>query len=903
MSNDRFKGEKVKGLKVGARFTFYLFTFALFHAAPVAAQNTRVNGTFKTQDQLTPSAAGLKVLATIGATPVYGRVTFRSVDTGRNNAPREITCGGITHPPQNVPGWIKGDGTLMGGDEVAGVLLIPTEGCTPTGLAYEAEIFFNADASQRRPSFSMKQYKPIPAQASVDWSSLASATASASTVNYQTQLAGGVLNYESWTRFAAASVPNASSGVDNVFIDPADNNLKAKDAAGAVRNLGSAGSGDITRVGDCLTGDCYDSVLANLIYAGPASGAAAQATMRLLVPNDIPTLAQSKITNLTTDLAAKLPLAGGTMTGTFVAGAGAAGAGTAPFKFQAGALNTIAEAHAFEWDGTDLFATNAAAVRKRLIYADGSITGNAGTASALAANGGNCAANQFAQGVDAAGVAEGCAQINFSQLAGALAIGQVPNDLITYAKIQNVSATSRFLGRITAGAGDIEELNPANAATLLAEQLASTQLSDFATKTGSGVEVLGCTTTSLAANDVFMWDGTKCVNGALSSEFSDSLFRVVDNLDATKKLAFEVAGFPTATTRTVTPFNGASVIPEPRTCAGTDKVSAITAAGAVTCSADEVGAGGGDAITVNTTAVVDPDFIDTATIDVVPDTVATPDTVAWNVIDDSISNAKLRNSAATSVIGRSAGTTGDPADIAASLDGQVLRRASGTLGFGAVDLADADAVTGLLPDANIAATLTRDSEWPGATATLTNKTLDVEGTGNVVTTVSKVWLEAAGCQNTTASLLWDTPTTNPAVAACVTGTNTQKGVADFADAANLSMQRTLLLPSDFTGAIDAKFKWFTTATTGDVVWQLATICVADGETDDPAFNTASTVTDTAKGTANQTNDASIASVTITGCAAGELLHLKLSRDSAHASDTLAATARLIGLELTLRRAQ
>ena len=77
-----------------------------------------------------------------------------------------------------------------------------------------------------------------------------------------------------------------------------------------------------------------------------------------------------------------------------------------------------------------------------------------------------------------------------------------------------------------------------------------------------------------------------------------------------------------------------------------------------------------------------------------------------NAVDD----AKLRDSAATSVIGRSAGTTGDPADVAATADGQVLRRAAGALGFGAVDLADTDAVTGLLPDANIAASISRDSE-------------------------------------------------------------------------------------------------------------------------------------------------------------------------------------------------
>jgi hypothetical protein len=102
--------------------------------------------------------------------------------------------------------------------------------------------------------------------------------------------------------------------------------------------------------------------------------------------------------------------------------------------------------------------------------------------------------------------------------------------------------------------------------------------------------------------------------------------------------------------------------------------------------------------------------------------------------------------------------------------------------------------------------------------------------------------------------------------------------------------------------VDATIKWMTSATSGDVVWQLATICVADAETDDPAFNTASTVTDTAKGTTLQTNDAAITTVTVTGCAAGELMHLKILRDAAHASDTLAATARLIGIELVIREA-
>lgn len=186
--------------------------------------------------------------------------------------------------------------------------------------------------------------------------------------------------------------------------------------------------------------------------------------------------------------------------------------------------------------------------------------------------------------------------------------------------------------------------------------------------------------------------------------------------------------------------------------------------------------------------------------------------------------------------------------------------------------------------------------------TLTNKTLDAEGTGNVITIPKRLWFPAAGCNNATAGSVWDLPSSNPAVAACKTGTNTQLGVLDFADSSNLSAQVTYMLPTTWTGTIDARIKWLTSATTGDVVWQLSTICVADAETDDPAFNTASTVTDAAKGTTLQTNDATITGLTMTGCAAGELLHLKVQRDSAHASDTLAATARLIGVELTIREA-
>jgi hypothetical protein len=66
-------------------------------------------------------------------------------------------------------------------------------------------------------------------------------------------------------------------------------------------------------------------------------------------------------------------------------------------------------------------------------------------------------------------------------------------------------------------------------------------------------------------------------------------------------------------------------------------------------------------------------------------TTAYADAIAsGGIADNSITDAKLRDSSALSVIGRSANSTGDPADIQASSDGQVLLRRSSALTWGAV---------------------------------------------------------------------------------------------------------------------------------------------------------------------------------------------------------------------------
>jgi hypothetical protein len=96
-------------------------------------------------------------------------------------------------------------------------------------------------------------------------------------------------------------------------------------------------------------------------------------------------------------------------------------------------------------------------------------------------------------------------------ISGSGTIYTVDNDAITYAKIQDVSATDKLLGRSTAGAGDVEEIACTAAGRALLDDVAASDqrttlgLGTIATQASSAVSISGGTITGIT--DLAIADG------------------------------------------------------------------------------------------------------------------------------------------------------------------------------------------------------------------------------------------------------------------------------------------------------------------------------------------------------------------------------------------------------------
>jgi hypothetical protein len=125
-----------------------------------------------------------------------------------------------------------------------------------------------------------------------------------------------------------------------------------------------------------------------------------------------------------------------------------------------------------------------------------------------------------------------------------------------------------------------------------------------------------------------------------------------------------------------------------------------------------------------------------------------------------------------------------------------------------------------------------------------------------------------------------------------TGTNRGTCVATFPDVdGDYGVQITRQIPDGtLTGNFDMDIWWDTTGT-GNARFQVQTKCYADDEADDASFNTASVVT-AAAGTSGRPNKQTLTGITITGCAGGELLRLRVYRNRTEGSDTLNAALNI-----------
>lgn len=281
---------------------------------------------------------------------------------------------------------------------------------------------------------------------------------------------------------------------------------------------------------------------------------------------------------------------------------------------------------------------------------------------------------------------------------GQLTVGMVPDALVTFAKIQNVSATDKVLGRSTAGAGVIEEI----AFTATARSLVD-DTSTSAMRTTLGLAI---------GTDVQAWDTDLDAIAALT--------KTKGNLIAANGTAWVALAIGT---------DGFALQADSASAAGV-KWAAIAGGGAPTTVEYLVGA-------LDAGLSAERLVTDTATVSW---DLATGGAAKANVVAASIGNTQLRTGAALTVIGRSANSTGSVADIAAvAASGSVLRESGSTIGFGTIATAGiTDAAVTYAKIQNISATNTllgRKTAGAGVTE-------EIVSSANILTFLQKANLTA-----------------------------------------------------------------------------------------------------------------------------------------------------------------
>ena len=204
---------------------------------------------------------------------------------------------------------------------------------------------------------------------------------------------------------------------------------------------------------------------------------------------------------------------------------------------------------------------------------------------------------------------------------GSIDTAHIADDQVTYAKIQNVSATDRILGRDSAGAGVIEEITPGNLKTMLSlGNVEDTALSTWAgttniTTLASNLSLGGSptTTTQSAGDDSTKIATTAYVETAVSN-LVDSAPGTLNTLNELAEALGDDASFSTTVTNSIATkaplasptFTGTVTMPATIASAGD---LTLDVAGDITLDAD----GGDVTIVDNSPSTAKPSFQITST--------------------------------------------------------------------------------------------------------------------------------------------------------------------------------------------------------------------------------------------------------------------------------------------------
>jgi len=170
------------------------------------------------------------------------------------------------------------------------------------------------------------------------------------------------------------------------------------------------------------------------------------------------------------------------------------------------------------------------------------------------------------------------------------------------------------------------------------------------------------------------------------------------------------------------------------------------------------------------------------------------------------------------------------------------------------------------------------------------------GSALAVTGKQTIWVPATAMYATTTNGCADIDQTE------LTAGQPELKTLDFDPSSDENAQFTIAFPKAWDPSQLIMYQVFWTANstnTGDCIWNLKGVGIADNDAIDTAFGTAVAITDAHSGTANDLNvTAQSGSVTIAGSpAADEDVFFNISRDANDGSDTFTGDAKLLGIKI------